>query len=102
MPYGEVRFKGDIEKMYWLSKYDKRKHFELKTDSQTGQYSEDKFYVSDNLLCVYAAVARGNHAWGVESKIFWEENNYEIKIPENFLHLVGRVFSDKENEFKTL
>ena len=99
VPYGEVKFKPDIEKMYTLSNQSNSKSFRLKTDPVNGNYTLVQFAIAKNILCIYAAIARGNHAWGVESRSFWIENNYQLNIPNNFLHLVGKVYSNQECAF---
>ncbi len=95
-PYGLVDFKTDIEKMRELQHY--KKSFPLLTDVRSGNYTKDEFKVSNNLLCVYAAIAKGGHAAAVKDRKYWKEN-YEIKLPEPFLHLVGRIYRDRKCDF---
>lgn len=96
VPYKEARFQDDIRKMYNLSKY--QGLIRLETDPNTGNYydkADKHLTVAKDILCVFAAICKGGFAHAVESQTVWKKKNYQINIPHNFLHLVGRVFKEK-------
>jgi len=58
----------------------------LKTDPSTGTCRKDlHFSISENVLSVYAVIAHKL------SNALYKERWNEIKLPKNFLHLIGKI-----------
>lgn len=94
VPDGEAAYKADVEKLV-LFESSSTATYHLETDLATGRFKQDvEFKISKHLLCVYAAISRGNFAYSVKPTKFWLSNDPDIKLPKNFLHLVGRLYKN--------
>lgn len=100
VPFGDAVFGPDIEKMFWLEKCKGKMMFRLKTDPATGDYTPDTYKLSEDILSVFAVIARGDHSWAVGNRNLWKQQQCRIDIPHNFLHLVGKTYIEREAEFK--
>ena len=85
-PDGEVHYTKDIEKFKYFSQKNKPK-VAIRTNEQTGRWDSNKpFQYSHDVLFVFAVIAKDDFAHALnQSK--WEK----LKIPSNFLHLVGKI-----------
>jgi hypothetical protein len=100
VPFGRADFKSDIAKLVGFQK-SVGKSFHLLSDPNTGLYVTDKpFTVDSDIICVYAAIAKGNDGWAMENSNTWKPNKIEVDLPRHFLHLVGRTYEDKEAVFE--
>lgn len=81
-PYGEVFYEADLKKLFEFCRV-ANNGLRLKTDVKTGNYCDEFYYVSVEILTCFAVVC--NEVAHAAKKEEWKSINF----PKNFLHLTG-------------
>lgn len=97
VPHGYVPFEKDaLSLSFFNKKYDKAKPIKLLTNPTTGNYKEDKFFISKNLLCVFVAITNEQSFAVTNTADIWKPKYTEAEIKNN-LTLLGIVHSATNN-----